>query len=229
MKTGFLMLMIMTGMTELSVTALPVPVMMSSLNVQYSVFSDGKVDREQVLRFDSLFCNAADEVYGRFNTRAPSLFHVSICYGAWIFKSLTGYDSTTAGVYLPDRGDFVFQRPEALASKKIFAAVLRHEILHSACARARELNGIDPEKARAKMWLEEALCTAVYPAGEYSWSRGKALREGKDEHTVRAFIENGMASKNVSVRRDAYALAFVYGSERIKVEGEAAFFARVTE
>lgn len=212
-----------------SAGALPPPVMISTLNARYSVFAEGQVLREQIEMFDTRFCTAADEVYGRFNVRAPQTFNVAICYGAWIFKSVTGLDAAVAGVYLPERDMFVFQRPEAMASKRILSAVLRHEMLHSVCARAREKNGVSSGKARAVMWLEESLCTALYPAGEYSWSRGKELIAGKDERAVRVIIENGLSSKNPNARRDAYSAAYVYGMERIKAEGELSLFARITE
>ena len=229
MKMKCFMCALVAMVCSVNAGALPPPVMISTLNARYSVFAEGQVLREQIEIFDTRFCTAADEVYGKFNVRAPQTFNIAICYGAWIFKTVTGLDNAVAGVYLPERDMFVFQRPEALASKGIFQAVLRHEILHSACEREREKNGVSAEKARAVMWLEESLCTALYPAGDYSWSRGKVLIAGKDERAVRILIESGMSSKNPNARRDAYAASYVYGKERIKAEGEAALFARITE
>jgi len=229
MRVKLFMFALVAMILPVSAGSLPPPVMVSTLNARYSVFAEGQVLREQIEMFDTRFCTAADEVYGKFNVHAPQTFNVAICYGAWIFKSITGFDTAVAGVYLPERDMFVFQRPEALISKGIFTAVLRHEILHSACTRAREKNGVSSEKARAVMWLEESLCTALYPAGEYSWSRGKELIAGKDERAVRIIIESGMSSKNTNARRDAYSAAYVYGKERIKAEGELSLFARITE
>jgi hypothetical protein len=220
--------MICTLCAGAPIAALPQPVMISTVNVIYAVYSDSAVDRDAVLRFDTKFCTAADEVFSRFNVKTPPYFNVTICYGGWIFKSLTGLDADIAGIFIASRGILVFQRPEALEKKNIFAVTLRHELLHAAIARTRETRGTDSSRAASCAWLEESLCTAVYPVGDYSISRGKELLSKLGENGVKDFLLKNLLSPDRKKKKDAYALAYVYGMERIRREGETALFETIT-
>jgi hypothetical protein len=204
--------------------ALPAPVSFQTSIADYTIYSEQQINSDDITLFNEAFTTAAEEVFTRFNLKMPERFRVTICNGAWIFRQLTGLDEQTAGVYLPVRGEFVFQRSAALSQKGIFVVTLRHELCHAAFARAREDNGVSEDTARAHFYMEESFCTALYPAGEYSLLRGRALVAKMGEAGVRAFLEKGLSSASKSKRKDAYAVAYAYGLDLINQYGERKLF-----
>ena len=208
--------------------ALPAPVSFQTATADYTIYSEQQINHDGIASFNESFTAAANEIFNRFNLKTPEKFRVTICYGAWIFKQLTHLDEQTAGVYLPERGEFVFQRAAALSRSGIFETTLRHELCHAAIARARDDNGISADTARAHFYMEESFCTALYPAGDYSLARGRTLVAKLGETGVRTFLEKGLSSADRSIRRDAYAVAYAYGLDLIRKYGEMKVFEQLS-
>ncbi len=192
--------------------------------IEYRIARDaGDIRREENLSdFHELFITAAREVFARFEIRRPGSFRVSIARGAWLFKDLTGMDRRTSALFSPERREFFFQNPEALARRGIVSAVVHHEMLHCALHAARLERGCDA-KAHTSAWIEESLCTALYPV-----SRSDSITAVKEKPRslleLQLRLEKDLGAKRRETRAAAYALARVWGLHCIKSLGERRLF-----
>lgn len=177
----------------------------------YTIVSDKMPDEDVIDSFDRQFASQAEEVFSKIGVKIPEQFRVTICIGAWVFKKETGLDEHTAGLYYPSRKIFVFQNPKALEKRGILLKTIRHELCHSAFDEWRLINGV--EYNPKKKWLEESLCTALYPADDYSISEGESLlAEMKTgENKIAAYLSVNLSSSDYKKRRKAYSLAYAYG------------------
>jgi hypothetical protein len=182
----------------------------------YTIVSDKGEDPGIAESFDRVFTSQADEVYAKIGVKCPEQFRVTLCIGAWIFKKEAGLDAHTSAVYLPSRKTFVFQNPKSLERRGILIKTARHELCHAAIDEWRSRAGIEfnPEKR----WLEESLCTALYPADDYSPGEGEKILSSMNgsERKISAYLRKNLYSPDYAERRKAYSLAYAYGSSVLK-------------
>jgi len=185
----------------------------------YTVVSDKTADAAAVERFDSALQPLAEEVFSRIGVKTPLSFSVTLCFGAWLFKKETGLDEHTPGIYIPVKRLFVFQNPKALENRGILQQVLRHELCHAAIDEWRTRKGID--YSEQNRWLEESICAALYPSGDFSAEGGvEKFKEMRgDEKIIKKYIESNIKSSSYDARRKAYSLAAAFGRNELEKKG----------
>ncbi|MGL4368725.1 MAG: hypothetical protein ACRCUT_03505 [Spirochaetota bacterium] len=186
---------------------------------------EGASEREAMILLP-VFASAADELYAEYNTAQPLTFSLTAACGGWIFHSLTGRSAETAALFIPDREEFIFQRPSALSRKGILEKTVRHELMHSIFHFAK---GKDPRPFNALQSAdEETFCTAVYPVGEHDISSGrrKCAEYGGDDEKIRQYLAAALFSKNAEERKIAAACAYVRGKDLLARYGRKEFFRR---
>lgn len=193
--------------------------------VEYRVVSVEGGQKKEIDLFHQLFVAYRETIFNEYDLAVPVQQRIRILCGAAVFHDLTGLFAKNAGVYLPDRCEFVFQRPSALKQKGILDIVIRHELLHCAIALMREKAGIGSEKAKSLYYLEESFCTAVYPAGDYDTAKGRKILSGLgDPKKIKNYLDQNMRSGKERELSEAYAAAFVYGSDLIAKYGKTEVF-----
>jgi hypothetical protein len=177
----------------------------------YTIVSDNAPDENSVESFDRQFSSQSEEIYTKMGVKCPEQFRITLCIGAWIFKKETGLDEHTAGLYYPSRKTFVFQNPKALDKRGMLLKTIRHELCHGAIDEWRQHGGI--EYNPGKNWLEESLCTALYPADDYSMSEGERMfaSMNNSDKKVSVYLNQKLKAADYEERRKAYSLAHAYG------------------
>ena len=193
--------------------------------IEYRIVSRAGGCRSEAEILHPVFIAAREELFNEYGVTMPLQQRVTIACGADIFRELTGLPASTAALCIPEREEIVFQRASALKKKGILSRVVRHELLHDAVALTRTRAGISAEKARESFWIEESFCTAASPGGSYDSAKGrKILNRIGDEKKIKKYLDQFLRSGNEKERGDAYAAAFVYGSDLIAGKGRMKAF-----
>jgi hypothetical protein len=193
--------------------------------IEYRIASHSGGCRSEAEILHEVYLTARDELFNEYGIILPVQQRVTIACGADIFRDLTGLTALTAAVCIPERDEIVFQRASALKKKGILESIVRHELLHYAAALTRMRAGISAEKTRENFWIEESFCTAAAPGGSYNTVKGREIlsRLG-DEKKIKKYLDQFLRSGNEKERGDAYAAAFVYGSDLILKKGRMKAF-----
>jgi len=162
-----------------------------------------------------------DILSARFGVKRKDDMSVVVCCGGWIFSHMTGLDAGTAGVFDPRSETFYFQDPSALSAKGILAGTVRHECMHYIIHCAR--NGRNGNDNR---WLEESFCLALFPVAVYPDAVPPAGLTGIAE--FRDYLNRNLESGEKGARRQAYALAYMWGCHIIRNMGECVIFRALT-
>jgi len=192
--------------------------------IRYTVISDRKGSVKETEILHPVFSAAAEQIYAEYNVKRPPFFDVTIICGAGLFKTYTGCGEHTAGLFIAERNVFVFQRPSALNKKGILDNTVRHELLHSAVynAMSDQMRTLHP---RGDESINEAFCTALYPAGSYNPASGaKAIAECGDEQKIKKYLADAYRSENKQIINKAADAAYFWGLQLIKKHGKRQTF-----